>query len=346
MNENDELEIELESPNESVDINEENYVYINVPEEVIEELENQILLRALIAETGSQIELAINSSTFVLTAKLKDKNGNLIYTSNGIDLPIESMIINGTYDEQTKKLILTLQSGNTIEISLADLISGLVNQTDLEQALQNYYTKSETYNKEETDSIIVEETKKINEVNSRIDRLYNSLPTGHASGSSIDLTDSADLPLKEFTSKGNTEQLTTTGKNLLKYTTRTTSTGSRTYTCDEKGFCSITGSTTSATTYAYNQSQEAVSLEAGTYTIKVIGMGDISDLDLNQLEPTNVVINLDSNNEAQITFDEAVTFRCGLNAKANTTYNYSYYITLASGTTATNEPYTGRTSKS
>ena len=86
---------------------------------------NNILLRALITETGSQIVLNLNTSDYKLTAILKDKNGTTINTSNAIDLPIESMIINASYDSSTKEIILTLQNGNTIKVSIADLINGL-----------------------------------------------------------------------------------------------------------------------------------------------------------------------------------------------------------------------------
>ena len=49
--------------------------------------------------------------------------------SDTVDLPIESMIIDGEYDAVNKKLILTLQSGNTIEVPIASLINGLVPDT-------------------------------------------------------------------------------------------------------------------------------------------------------------------------------------------------------------------------
>lgn len=80
---------------------------------------------ALVGETGSRIQLNISSLDYKMTAILKDKNNNVIYTSNVIDLPLESMVINGSYNSSTKKVVLTLQNGNTIEFSVADLISGL-----------------------------------------------------------------------------------------------------------------------------------------------------------------------------------------------------------------------------
>lgn len=73
---------------------------------------------------GRTIELSIDSSTFILTATLKNKNGTTLSSSN-IDLPIESVVVNGRYDSASKTIILTLQNGNTIEIPVGDLISGL-----------------------------------------------------------------------------------------------------------------------------------------------------------------------------------------------------------------------------
>lgn len=92
---------------------------------------------ALVGETGSRIQLNISSLDYKMTAILKDKNNNVIYTSNIIDLPLESMVVNGRYDSTTKKLILTLQNGNTIEFSIADLISGLVSTDQMNSALAN-----------------------------------------------------------------------------------------------------------------------------------------------------------------------------------------------------------------
>ena len=91
---------------------------------------NDILLRSLITETGSQIELSLNSTNFKMTATLKDKNGTVINTSNEIDLPLESVVVNASYDSTTKEIILTLQNGNTVRFSVADLVSGLVSDTD------------------------------------------------------------------------------------------------------------------------------------------------------------------------------------------------------------------------
>lgn len=120
--------------------------HIDVINQNIDNLEQDLTNYSLITETGSQINLNVNSTNYQITAILKDKNGNVIYTSNAIDLPIESMIINASYDNTTKEIVLTLQNGNTLRISIADLISGLVSETQLQTILANYYTKTEVDN--------------------------------------------------------------------------------------------------------------------------------------------------------------------------------------------------------
>lgn len=81
---------------------------------------------------ATALNLTINSQTFVITGQLKDQNGDNLGTTQTIDLPLESVVVDGSYDNQTKKVILTLQNGNTVEFSVADLVSGL--QTELSES--------------------------------------------------------------------------------------------------------------------------------------------------------------------------------------------------------------------
>lgn len=78
---------------------------------------------------AAALSLTINSLTYVMTGQLKDQNGDNLGTAQTIDLPLESVVVGGSYNSQTKKVVLTLQNGNTIEFSVADLVSGL--QTEL-----------------------------------------------------------------------------------------------------------------------------------------------------------------------------------------------------------------------
>jgi len=99
---------------------------------------------------GASIDLSINNTTYVVTAQLKDQNGNNLGTSKTIDLPLESVVVSGSYDATNKKVILTLKDGSTIDFSVADLVSGLQKEitstnklsVNLIDGIDNYALKS------------------------------------------------------------------------------------------------------------------------------------------------------------------------------------------------------------
>lgn len=78
---------------------------------------------------ATSINLSIDQSTFVVTAQLKDQDGQNIGSAQTIDLPLESVVVSGAYDSATKEVVLTLEGGSTIRFSVADLVSGL--QTEI-----------------------------------------------------------------------------------------------------------------------------------------------------------------------------------------------------------------------
>ena len=98
-------------------------------DDLLQDIDEQCEDYALITETGNKIELVLNTTTFKISAVLKDKNNNTINTSNEIDLPIEGMVTNISYNN--KNLIITYQSGQTSTVSIADLIDGLVSSNDI-----------------------------------------------------------------------------------------------------------------------------------------------------------------------------------------------------------------------
>lgn len=85
---------------------------------------NNLTNYTLKTNTGSSIELSINSSTYVMTINLKNSAGTTISTGT-IDLPLETMVVGATYDNTNKKIVLTLKNGSTIDVPVADLVSGL-----------------------------------------------------------------------------------------------------------------------------------------------------------------------------------------------------------------------------
>ena len=88
---------------------------------------NEISTTALPGTTkyGASLDLSIDDTTFVITAQLKDQDGNNLWTPKTIDLPLESVVVSWSYDSATKKVILTLKDWSTVDFSVADLISWL-----------------------------------------------------------------------------------------------------------------------------------------------------------------------------------------------------------------------------
>jgi len=84
---------------------------------------------------GASLVLSIDSTTYVVTAQLKDQDGNNLGSAQTVDLPLESVVVSGSYDAATKKVILTLQNGSTIDFSVADLISGLQTEITVQNPL-------------------------------------------------------------------------------------------------------------------------------------------------------------------------------------------------------------------
>lgn len=89
---------------------------------------NNLTYYTLKTNTGSLINLEINDTTYVVTLKLKNQDGTVISTDT-IDLPLESVVVSGRYDNTTKKVILTLENGSEVDFSVADLVAGL--QTEI-----------------------------------------------------------------------------------------------------------------------------------------------------------------------------------------------------------------------
>lgn len=74
------------------------------------------------------IDLSVDTTTYVVTATLKDQDWTTL-SSDTIDLPLESVVVSGSYDAVNKKVVLTLENGSTVEFSVADLVAGL--QTEI-----------------------------------------------------------------------------------------------------------------------------------------------------------------------------------------------------------------------
>lgn len=73
---------------------------------------------------GKTFDLSLSNSDYVMSLKLKDQDGNVL-SSNSIDLPLETMVVNGYYNSNSQSVVLELKNGNEVSFSVADLVSGL-----------------------------------------------------------------------------------------------------------------------------------------------------------------------------------------------------------------------------
>lgn len=78
---------------------------------------------------AANLVMSLDDSTYLLTIQLKDQNGDNIGTARTVDLPLESLIVSGSYDSSTKSLVILLDNGNKITIPVGDLVDGL--QTEI-----------------------------------------------------------------------------------------------------------------------------------------------------------------------------------------------------------------------
>ena len=73
----------------------------------------------------ASITVSVDTTDYKITTTLKDQDWNTLGTAQVIDLPLESVVVSWSYDSVNKKVVLTLENGNTIEFSVADLVSWL-----------------------------------------------------------------------------------------------------------------------------------------------------------------------------------------------------------------------------
>lgn len=135
-------------------------------------------------------EVTYDASTGVMSFK------NLNNEVTNINLPLSLLISNASYDNDNKKIVLTLANNDSIDIPVLDLVS-------------NYYDDKINANKEYIAS-----------TSNELYRLKTDvLETGESSGNNIHLEDSALSEMQEISIEMDKDRVqgTTTGKNLLPY---------------------------------------------------------------------------------------------------------------------------------
>ena len=91
-----------------------------------------------LASMGAYIDFSIDPSTYVMTLKLKNENGDVL-SSGTVDLPLESLILGATYSNGVLTLNIKTadnsMNNTSIQVNISDLISGLVSDTTFNNAV-------------------------------------------------------------------------------------------------------------------------------------------------------------------------------------------------------------------
>lgn len=117
------------------------------------------LFQAIKDKSSNKLILDLDEETYILTIGLLNEEG-VELDSKTIDLPLESVLIDVDYDKQNKKLILTLQNGNTVDVDISDILHGLVTDSDLEEYISTLNAK---INKKQDEIKVVDDVFTIDE---------------------------------------------------------------------------------------------------------------------------------------------------------------------------------------
>lgn len=200
------------------------------------ELENKII--DLTDKAGNKLKLEIDTTNYIMTLELLNEKGETLDTQT-IDFPLESVVVNGRYEEGN--IILTLQNETEITIPIGDIVNGLINQETFDQAMEKINTELngikerldtieeeqstqndklqslENKDAELTENIetLQKEATTLKEETERLKEDINSLATGQAEGENITIEDGTGARFKKLEISGNSWQETRSGKNLF-----------------------------------------------------------------------------------------------------------------------------------
>jgi hypothetical protein len=132
-------------------------------------------LRTDVDAVVSDIDISLDTSEYKLTIATKDRLGRTISTDT-IDFPLESVVVNGRYDQGY--IFLTLRNGNEINIPLTNIVNGLVGSAEFYDKVDALYTtisRVETSCKEYTNSASEAIRKNVEQTAGEITSVNNAL---------------------------------------------------------------------------------------------------------------------------------------------------------------------------
>jgi len=88
-----------------------------------------VVLVTLDGHAVGTLELSLNSSTYEIELKVKDLNATLLATET-LDIGLSEMVVDGVFNSNAKKIVLTQKDNSTIEIDISEIIDNLANKLD------------------------------------------------------------------------------------------------------------------------------------------------------------------------------------------------------------------------
>ena len=106
-----------------------------------EELETALSPYSKTINTAYSIKLESDSSEYSYTLSLLKKDGSPIGDSVSFDLPVESLVVDVDYveDSEGKAIIITLENGHQTRVPVDAIIAGLVDETTFNAHVNNVY---------------------------------------------------------------------------------------------------------------------------------------------------------------------------------------------------------------
>ena len=283
---------------------------------------------------GSSLVAEIDSSTYIVTLTLKDQEGNTLGEPQSLDLPLESVVVGGRYDDTTKKVILTLQNGNTVEFSVADLVAGLQSELSSTNKLNPEFINYNSTHRAVSDAEKSTWNGKQNALT------FDNTPTNGSSNpvksggvyaaleNKVDKVDGKGLSTNDFNNEDKAalvELVDAGAKNLLKNVTQSQTVGGVTFTLAQDGSITANGTKTNNDWLYLSMGN---TLPAGSYVLS-------SGLDPQENSSVRVLVATADSLGAAIISTE------GKNQVAKKTFSQSYSgliyaIRISSGYTVSN----------
>lgn len=112
------------------------YEAMQAPSEVV----NMAFIMELRKHIGAGVRFSMDPETYIVKFEVVNINGDVI-SEGTLDLPLEDVVINCTYNENTNKIEITLRNGNKTEIPVEKLVNGLVTEARHKADIQTLNNK-------------------------------------------------------------------------------------------------------------------------------------------------------------------------------------------------------------